>query len=368
MEDKGWRKNKFGGWFNIFFKRKDENRYVGGKKIVQGKDETLDEAMKKSGKFKTEKQLKKEEIAKKVDEKIKSTETSMKDAKGRNSLMKHMGPDGKLSPEREALHQEIIKEYFKGKMPVEEGKEKLYYMTGGGSGTGKSNFVKNEGNRYFGKNFRYDEKTGQFKGNMIKIDADDIKKMIYDRQSDGRKFSAPYLHEESSALSKRINGIATDMGYHVMLDSTGDGSPEKLGGKIDDAHSKGYKVIGCYGTCDVQKALDNNLNRYYGKKLKGDKTARYVSEKEVVSLHSNVSKTLIADANKFDKVTLYDMNDYHNIKKIASGGKGKNLRIEKGREIEYNNFASKGDMTKQQIKDIAGAYAEKVKKEGRRPR
>ena len=364
MEDTGWRKNtRTGGWFNIFWGKKD--RYIGGKKIVQKKGQSLSEAMKKSGKFINKK--KQDEINKKLEEKIKSTETSTKDAKKGNSLYKHLGPNGKLDAETEALHQEIIREYLQGKMPAGDGEQKLYYMTGGGSGTGKSNFVKNEGGKYFGANFDYDEKTGQFKGNMVKIDADDLKMKLFEKRSDGRKFSASYLHEESSALSKRINEISTDMGYHTMLDSTGDGTPEKLAGKIEDAHNKGYKVIGCYGTCDVRKALDNNLERYEKKMKVGDATARYVKEKEVVLLHSNVSKTLIADAKLFDKVDLYDMNDYKNIRKIASGGSGKSLGVAKSFEKEYNNFVDKGNMTKKQISEVAKEYVEKLKKEGRRP-
>ena len=290
---------------------------------------------------------------------IKETTTSTKDSNGKDSLSRYMDKDGNLTPEREAVHERIIEEYFDGKSPVSDG-EKLYYMTGGGSGTGKSSFVSNKEGRYFEKDFGYKEGK-DFTGNMIKIDADDIKAKLYtygkEMNHDKHRFSSPDLHEESSALSKRINEIATKRGYNTMLDSTGDGSPEKLKSKIDDAHAKGYKVIAVYGTCDYEKALNNNLNRYIEKASVKDPTARYVNEVDVLDLHRNVSNTLIADAKYFDKVDLYDMNDFGNVKKIASGGNGKSLVVDKNYQKEYNNFKAKGDTTDDMLDKMAKKYS-----------
>jgi len=299
-----------------------------------------------------------------LEKEIESTETSVKDA-GENDSLANNTIDGKLSPERERIHQEIIKEYFEGKEPVKDGEDKYYYMTGGGSGTGKSNFVKNLDNKYFDKEFKYNEKTGQFDGNVIKIDADDLKSRIYEKANDGRKFDASYLHEESSALSKRINAISMKMGYNTMLDSTGDGSPEKLLGKINQAKADGYKVVACYGTCSYEKALLNNLERYEKKLAKGDPTARYVRELDVVKLHNAVSNTLLADAKYFDKVDLYDMSDYKNIKKIASGGNGKGLNVANNYNKEYNEFVAKGRMNAKELEEMADEFANRMK--GRRP-
>lgn len=69
MNDEGWRRNKYGGLFNI-----NEDRYVGGKKVSVKKGQTLSDAMKESGKFKkketeikNEKSLKEEWNAKNED-------------------------------------------------------------------------------------------------------------------------------------------------------------------------------------------------------------------------------------------------------------------------------------------------------------
>ena len=304
---------------------------------------------------KTREDYRKAKLNDEVEKKISETETNTEHDETNDSLARYTDKDGKLKPEREEVHRRIIEEYFEGKTPVGEGEEKLYYMTGGGSGTGKSRFV-GDTKEFFGKNVDKD---------MIKIDADDIKAKLYlygkEMNGDKRRFSASYLHEESSALSKRINSIATDMNYHTMLDSTGDGTPEKLKGKIDDAHNKGYKVVACYGTCSYEKALNNNLNRYIEKAKVKDVTARYVKEKDVVDLHRSVTNTLVEDAKYFDRVDLYDMNDFSNIKKIASGGNGKGLVIDKKYQKEYDSFINKGKLTDKELKQMAKEYRENVK-------
>ena len=59
-----------------------------------------------------------EEIEKNLNKMIEATETNTSDADIDDCLSKHTGKDGKLTPERERLHREIIKSFFKGKKPV----------------------------------------------------------------------------------------------------------------------------------------------------------------------------------------------------------------------------------------------------------
>lgn len=323
-----------------------------------------------------------EEANRNIEEKIKNSDTKTyvnpkdviasdkvnKDGKVEkaNSLGRHI-VNGEFDEETKQLHNEIIRDYFKGKLPADvTGEEKVFYMTGGGSGTGKSNFLKN-GEKYFGKDFEYDKKTGMFNANVIKIDADDLKKRIYEKRKDGfDHLEASYLHEESSALSKRITDLALENGYPCMLDSTGDGSPEKLASKIKNAKDKGFKVYGAYGTCGFQKGLNNNFTRWRDAVEKGDKSARYVREKDVVELHRDVTNTLIACSDQFDRLTLSDMNDFDNIKLIAKGGNGKKLTVEKGFEREYNQFAEKGKLTDEQVLEKANGYKKVILKSGKR--
>ena len=239
-------------------------------------------------------------------------------------------------------------------------------MTGGGSGTGKTNFLRNSF-KYFGQDFDYNEKTKMTDANFIKIDADDLKARIYEKRNDGKSYlDAGYLHEESSALAKRIQELSLKNNYNTILDSTGDGAPEKLLSKIEDAKSKGYKVEAAYGTCSFENGLKNNFDRWERAVKKGDPNARYVPEEEVVSIHRNVTRCLEEHADKFDKITLSDMNDFNNIKIIANGGNGEKLAIEKGFEKEYNNFVRKGRLTDEQVIAMGSNYRKVLIKKGKR--
>lgn len=296
-----------------------------------------------------------------------------KDGKPLNvSLNKYIDKDGKLSPEREALHQEIINSYFEGKYPVPDGEDKVYYMTGGGAGTGKSRFV-GDTEKYYGKDFgayKADEKNDitLFKGNMIKLDADDIKKKLGLNPDD--ESSAGYFHGESSALVKRITAIAQERGYNVMLDGTGDGGiggwdEDKkkwtgMIGKIKNAKEKGYKVYANYGTVSIEEALERNWYRYLDAKIDGV-PSRLVSPDEVVRTHSKVSQILPELSKNFDGVKLYDTSGKEP-KLMASGGNGKSIdqNIELSYNKEYQAFLKKAGYNPNDYKDY---YKDRLKEE-----
>ena len=273
------------------------------------------------------------------------------------SLNKYMDKDGNLTPEREKLHQEIINSYFEGKTPVPEG-ERVYYMTGGGAGSGKSRFVNDTG-KYYGKDFevyKSEDNSSLFKGNMIKLDADEIKiKLGLDKDD---PTSAGYLHGESSALVKRITKVAQDNGYNVMLDGTGDGGINGMIKKIDMAHEKGYKVYANYGTIPVEEALERNWNRYIGAKANGE-NARLVSGEDVVRTHSAVSRILPELSKKFDGVKLWD-NSGKDPVLIAEGGNGVDLKVNSSYNKEYLAFLEKA---KYNSGDYDSFYDERLKEE-----
>lgn len=285
------------------------------------------------------------------------------------SINKYIDKDGNFDPKREKLHQEIIHSYFEGKTPVPEGEEKLYYMTGGGAGTGKSTFVNNTG-EYYGKDFESyvaDAKNDitLFKGNMIKLDADDLKKRLgLDPKDEG---SAGYLHGESSALVKRITAIAQENGYNIMLDGTGDGGlgEEDNGkwtgmlGKVKSAKDKGYKVIANYGTVSVEEGLERNWTRYISM-IEGGISPRLVSGDEVVKTHAKVSQILPELSKEFDSIKLYDMSDKPP-RLIAEGGSGKSIdeNINPSYNKEYLAFLEKA---KYNWDDYADFYDERIKK------
>jgi hypothetical protein len=298
---------------------------------------------------------------KKLGNAIKNSSTNTKDGnknydkKGNpDSLTEYTDKNGKLKPEREKVHQEILREYFENKLPVDED-ERVFYMTGGGSGTGKSNFLK-DGKKYYGREFNYNEETGMFEGNIIKVDPDDLKKAIHKRVGSG-ELDAGYYHEESSALAKRITSVGMDNGYLVLSDGVNGGS-NKIASKIEQAHQKGYKVYASYGTIPYEKALENNWNRYEKGYKKDKNTARIVTAKEVVKAHYNVSEGIMGSGHLFDKLDIYDMSDYDNVKKIGTVEDGK-LKSLRGYESLFDNFEGKAKLSEKRRDELTD-YWEKV--------
>jgi hypothetical protein len=298
---------------------------------------------------------------KKLGNAIKNSSTNTKDGnknydkKGNpDSLTEYTDKNGKLKPEREKVHQEILNEYFEGKLPVDED-ERVFYMTGGGSGTGKSNFLK-DSKKYYGREFNYNEETGMFEGNIIKVDPDDLKKAIHKRVGSG-ELDAGYYHEESSALAKRITSVGMDNGYLVLSDGVNGGS-NKIASKIEQAHQKGYKVYASYGTIPYEKALENNWNRYEKGYKKDKNTARIVTAKEVVKAHYNVSEGIMGSGHLFDKLDIYDMSDYDNVKKIGTVEDGK-LKPLRGYESLFDNFEGKAKLSEKRRDELMD-YWEKV--------
>lgn len=299
-------------------------RTIGGRKVFIKNGQDLETAMKESGKFRN------------LKSKFKYGyyTTDISEIHEFDSLYSFIDENGNLKEEREKLHKQIIDECFKGKIPVSDN-EKTFYMTGGGSGSGKSNFLKNA-----------DKFMGQ-SDNTVILDCDSIKGKFPEFDITNID-SARFLHEESSALTKRILKIGIDNNYNMLLDGTGDGGENSILKKITSAKEKGYKVIASYATIDEAKAQANNITRF-NNALKEGKQARLVPVSMVRKTHRDVSNVLPKVADKFDRVDLYDMNDYNNIKHIAVGGNGKKLTVIKGYEKEYESFLKKKD-----LEDIGG--------------
>lgn len=262
---------------------------------------------------------------KKVAEMISKTQTSTSDSDGKDSLKKHTGADGKLTPEREKLHREIILEHFKDKKPVEG--QGTYIIMGGGSGSGKG----------------YVQKKGliNIPDGMVTIDSDEIKgklpeykEMISSNDIDISNNGAGYAHEESSALAKRIQEIALSLNYDTLLDGTGNGSAKSLRSKIKQGRDKGYKIIGEYVTIPTELAIERAIER-------GRKTGRVINKDIMRSIHKGVSKVMTEVAPEFDELNLYDNTDEPI--KIGTAGNGKKLTPVKGQEDKVMDFIRKGD-------------------------
>jgi predicted ABC-type ATPase len=215
----------------------------------------------------------------------------LKDFHG-GSAMAHLtkGPDGtyRFTPERQALHDEIINRHLTGKTPTEG--QPVYHVLGGGPAAGKSHYVAS------------DAGVGLRDANTVMVNADDMKAELPEYQqmtADRNPTAASFVHEESSYLAARLQAASFENRLNVTLDGTGDSTPAKLRSKLATAKAAGYRVEGHYVTVPTDVAVQRANTR-------GAKTGRYVPESVVRGTHSGVSRALPEVYPEFDAVDLYD--------------------------------------------------------------
>lgn len=219
-----------------------------------------------------------------------------------------------FTPERQALHDKIVAESVDG---VPSSENPTYTVMGGGPAAGKSTIVKSG--------------AVSVPENSVEVNADLCKEKLPEWETAGDA-RAQFTHEESSYLAKRTQAAAFERQQNVLLDGTGDTSPESMSKKIDTARNAGYQVEGHYVTLDTDMAVANALAR-------GKETGRYVPEEVVRATHAGVSQTFPAVAHRFDKVSLYDTTVMGKPRLIASGGGGVVDIID---QTAYDAFIAKG--------------------------
>lgn len=237
-----------------------------------------------------------------------------------NSLEKYIDSDGNLSPERQALHAEIVSGYFEGKEKV-DGVRTATFL-GGGPASGKSSL------RDSGLIVQADDPS------TVTIDPDGLKGKLpgYEEMASETDSAAAFYHEESSAVAKTLYSTALDYGCNTVYDGTGDGSVNSMRKKIKDAHDAGYKAVGEYVTVDIDEALRRNELRYEAAKEKYEKglskvPPRLPDAKIVKSIHRKVTDISVECASEFDSIKIYDNNGARGSAPtlIATGGNGKPL-------------------------------------------
>ena len=244
-----------------------------------------------------------------------------------NSLAAHMGKDGKLSPEREALHKQIIDKLLKDKVPVDG--QATMTMLGGGPASGKSSVMNPDTSK---------------DPHSVTVDPDGIKELLpgYSEMAKKDSTAASFYHEESSALAKRFAEVAFSENYNVIYDGTGDGSTKSVQKKIDAARANGYKVEAKYVSIDTEEAVARNQARYEHGVAAG-KNPRLVPADYVRSCHAKVTDISVSMASKFDHIEIWDNNGARGQQKmIATGGNGKGLSAVSGQESSLQRYLDKG--------------------------
>ena len=257
---------------------------------------------------------------------------------GENSLSKHIDKNGKLSPERQAIHDSIIHDVFAGLVPTTGKKEVM--MCGGGPASGKSHIT--------------DEAKGRLpERSTVIIDPDEFKNYLpgYAERTKTDKYAASYYHAESSVLAMRAYQFGAENGVDIIYDGTGDGSVREMMDKINTARKAGYEVNAKYVSVDLQDALERNRQRYEKgvEKYKAGKTPflpRLVPDFFVKDCHKKVSDISVQIAKECDSFEVYDNNGPREIPpiKIAECTRGGSVTAVPGQEDKLQKYLDKGYM------------------------
>jgi len=236
------------------------------------------------------------EAAKKVEEKINKAIPTDK---------KYMTADGKWTPERAALHQQLLDKVFTdeaiARATPAAGEKPTMTMLGGRGGSGKSFLTSDLGPVDRSKN--------------IIIDADWFKSQLPGYEG----WNAGLFHEESSHLVDLAGKSAQSMGLNVVFDVTMKTDASAIR-RVADFADRGYKIEGHYMFAAPQTAASRAIHRFYqGGKANG----RYVPPK-IVLANTNNERNFDRLIPTFEKWTVYDNQTTSRGEKpklVAKGGK-----------------------------------------------
>lgn len=193
------------------------------------------------------------------------------------------------APGRAALHDMIIEDALKD-VPKAEGQPVLLLM-GGGGGSGKTTVLKSG--------------VAKAPGTPLTVNADDIKEKLPEYHvlkdaTDSR--AAAYVHEESSALSKRLLKEGMDKGVNIVLDQVGS-NPDKVRAVVAQAKAAGYAVHGVYVDVHPDTAVARASSR-------AKRTGRVVPEAVLRQANADARTAyhVLKSEGIFDSLKLVDNN------------------------------------------------------------
>lgn len=280
-----------------------------------------------------------------------------------------------LTPERKALHDQILDSEMAGKAPV-EGRDPVYTFLGGGGASGKSSILESGQVEVASRVVAKDGKAVlAHRRDAIEINSDEIKNLFPEYRAmtvsgqklpvldpkgrpvlkpdgtprqydpgrspnpDARYEAASFVHEESSMLSKALNQRAMKLGIDVVLDGTADGKPGAQAAKIAEIQAAEPVINGKptrYQTRLIMVTVptDVAVERAYARAVE---SGRHVPEPTLRSAHAGASRAFQETKDLYDIVEGYDTTT-RPATKFIEGTKGK-LTITN--QAAYDGFIAK---------------------------
>lgn len=201
--------------------------------------------------------------------------------------------DNVYTPERIALHNKIIDDYFNQEKAFAD----KVYMLGGAPANGKSSLTENG-------------ILPHPKGALV-IDPDKVKAMIPEysfmvntHDKELIRKAANFVHEESSHLGKEIRKRALNDNWATIIDGVNNGTAEKIHKNAQSIRElSGKKVRADYVSLDTELSLKLA-------KIRAEKTGREVPMELIIEKNKAISKEFpdIIKNKSFDELYLWDTN------------------------------------------------------------
>ena len=248
------------------------------------------------------------------------------------------------------VHDKIVAHFLAEANGVSYEEPHSLYMAGG-SGVGKTSIQD-----------LLDER-GEIPPNAVVVNPDDIKEMLpeYDAMKEaGDKYAAWAVHEESSAIAKRIATEAQLKSYNTIVDGTGDagytkdGKLTKFEGKIQDDLDAGRYV----SVVLVDAPLDQSQGRAIDR---AERNGRWIPPVEISRVHQAVAarhfewadrvedwqmwatdsapgggrqKPWMVARHEYGITTVYDNERYNHFRSKANGTEPPGVTFERGTQFE----------------------------------
>lgn len=238
--------------------------------------------------------------------------------------------DTDASPERVALRDAIVARQVEGARTV-EGRKPVATLMGGGGASGKGTIL------------RFLESKGLIKADgAVHIDPDELKAEIPEYKAiiaKGDSRAAAVVHEESSALAKRVLAAAIEKNADIILDRTL-ADPMKALAEIRMLKAAGYEVQLHGVTVDPVNAVRRADRR-------AQRTMRFVPPRELLKAHKGFAAGFEKLAAEADHTTLYDNEVPEGTapRMLASQESGKSLQVHD--ESGYNSFRQRSQINEQ---------------------
>lgn len=222
----------------------------------------------------------------------------------------HVMVNGLYTPERLALHDDIVGKFLAQSGMVKQEHPTALFMAGG-SGAGKSSILGTQ----------LTDGSGRFEGgimedipeNAVYVNPDNIKELLpeYQKMIDaGDPAAASFVHEESSTIAKELLSDAYERGYNVVVDGTGDSGVGKFYEKVQKAEATGRSTRVVMVDIPTEMAVARAKERAKG-------SGRMVPVSEIRLVHKNVAANFAQWHAQVDDWELWDNHRDHDPRLVA---------------------------------------------------